>query len=363
MSAGRSIRATLLDTAALAALAVALAACPGSKQSPPPAPQVHTYNGTAAVGDFITLTVDRAAATISFHNWTTGNAGLLPFTVDADGALVVTQGDGELRKAYEIPGFALVAEDQKAKDGTQLSLVFAFEQVATSASDFQDLSLAFLQFRTADGGVELGCGTVDGLGVFTIADYLPIGVLWPPALTSDAAPIGDALSPDAATGTLVMPADHEGGIPAHVFRTASGAWIIDAEMGSVLLFPSATTAALASTAAGTYYAVGYRKAGESTAVTVPAAGTASFFAGPVTLSSAGELADPAGAVQLRPLREAYAGTALDTPACDGLFAFTPTGGGEGFAFVYGDAVFFSTFRITDPVAHVYDYSYGVALRR
>jgi hypothetical protein len=324
---------------------------------------LHSYNGTAAVGDFITITVDRDASTITFHNWSTGNSGTLSYTVDADGAFLVDDPVAEIVKAYEIPGFALVAWDQKAKDGTQKALVFAFEKVDAQVSDFANFAFASLEFRTSNGGTELLCATVDSAGVGTGANYIPLDQLWPPPFNSESIPFGTYLTADSATGTLLFSDPNKpDDAPPRFFKTDSGAWGLDAPGGSGLWFPTSAASTFPETAAGTYFVLGYRKTGEGTSDS-GIYGTPAFFNELLTVTSSGALSDGTNTVQLEPLREAYSDTPIDIDACNGLFAFTPTEGGEGFAFVYGNAIYFSTFHITDPVSHVYNYSYGVALRR
>jgi hypothetical protein len=288
---------------------------------------------------------------------------VLSFVEDPDGTLVVTNPDPEIVQAYEIPGFALVAEDRKAKDGTQQALVVAFEQVTSKVSDFESHSLASIEFRTSNGGTEVFCASFDAGGVFTGAGYIPLDQqFWPPGISAKTGTF--ALTPDAATGTLLL-AGKPGDPPARLFETSSGAWGMGAPGGADFFFPSSPGSSFDGAAAGTYFALGYRKTGEGpTGSSDPApAGTPAFFSRLVSLSSTGALDDGVATVQLRPLRTAYAGTALDIDACNGLFTFTPAEGGEGFAFIHRDAIYFSKFRVTDVVQRLYDYEYGVALRR
>jgi hypothetical protein len=323
--------------------------------------KAHTYNGTAAVGDFLTITVDRGARTMSFRNWTTGNSGVLSFVEDADGTLVVTDADPEIVKANEIPGFALVAEDRKAKDGKQQALVFAFEQVPAQVSDFRNLSLASIEFRTSNGGTELFCASLDPSGAFTGAGYIPLDQqFWPPGFNAKSGTF-DASADTTVTGALLL-AGKPGEPPVRLFKTSSGAWVGDGPGGSGLWFPSSPTSAFDAGAAGTYFMQGYSKTGEGPSDT-GITGAPAFFSEVVTLSASGALSDGTNTVQLEPLRAKYPGTLVDIDACNGLFAFTPPEGGEGFAFVHRDAIYFSQFRVTNAASRLYDYQYGVALRR
>lgn len=61
----------------LLAFALLLVGCtataPKSSQS-----AVRAYNGTAAVGDFLTISIDSNAQTITYQNYTNGESGTIP---------------------------------------------------------------------------------------------------------------------------------------------------------------------------------------------------------------------------------------------------------------------------------------------
>ncbi len=80
------------------------------------APQnaVRSYNGTASAGDFLTISIDSAALTITYKNYTNGDTGTVPYTVNADGTYTVTDPQGNLLAAYEVPGTALLVEAANA---------------------------------------------------------------------------------------------------------------------------------------------------------------------------------------------------------------------------------------------------------
>src|SRR5947209_7601957 len=74
-----------------------------------------TYNGTASVGDFLNITLDSVAHTISYTNKSNGDSGTVPYTVNADGTYTLNDPTGNLIAAYEVPNYALII--QAAKTG------------------------------------------------------------------------------------------------------------------------------------------------------------------------------------------------------------------------------------------------------
>src|SRR5205823_7948899 len=64
-------------------LLIAIVGC-GSKSSNPPllSSLPRSYNGTASVGDFLTITLDPAALTLTYKNLSNGDAATIPYTVN-----------------------------------------------------------------------------------------------------------------------------------------------------------------------------------------------------------------------------------------------------------------------------------------
>ena len=91
---------------------------------------VRSYNATASVGDFLTISIDSTAQTITYKNYTNSETGTVPYTVNADGTYTITDPNGNLLSAYEVPGFVMMVEAANAgpnKD-TQ-ALITAVESV------------------------------------------------------------------------------------------------------------------------------------------------------------------------------------------------------------------------------------------
>jgi len=71
---------------------------------------VRAYNGTASVGDFLTISIDANALTITYKNYTNGETGTVPYAVNPDRTYAITDPNGNLLSAYEVPGFVLMVE-------------------------------------------------------------------------------------------------------------------------------------------------------------------------------------------------------------------------------------------------------------
>jgi hypothetical protein len=109
---GRHYPMNRLALAALFFLAL-LTGC-GTSTSPTSTSAIRNYNGTASVGDFLTITINSTASTIDYTNHTNGDSGTVPYTVNNDGTYTVTDPQGNLLEAFEVPGFVLVVESAKS---------------------------------------------------------------------------------------------------------------------------------------------------------------------------------------------------------------------------------------------------------
>ena len=61
---------------------------------------VRSYNGTAAVGDFLTISVDSANQIITYTNYTNDESGRVGYTVNSDGTYTINDPNGNLLSAY-----------------------------------------------------------------------------------------------------------------------------------------------------------------------------------------------------------------------------------------------------------------------
>lgn len=359
----------------LALFACLLVGC-NSTPKPNPAAAVRAYNGTAAVGDFLTISIDAASQTIAYKNYTNGETGTVPYTVSADGMYTISDPDGNLLSAYEIPGSMLMVEAANAGPNRDTnSLITAIESVPASISTFAGKNFNYLQFRTAAGGVELGTISIDATGNITHGGYWPFGNLQQPvaafnggsfsasAITED--PSGDFFTLGESSGT------------DYVFGTQNGLFAVDTGAGTILAIPKAASKSFDASVAGTYTALFYEKTNAQTGQNNAESGTPSQGTATVTISANGgvTIADSQGNTMASGTLAAiadtpymYNGTSGELPdPLYGMFTFrTTTASSQQDVFVsfQSGAVVFSSFETALPLAPngMYTYFYGVGLQ-
>jgi len=132
----------------LALLLVLFAIGCGSNVTPG-ATSPRSYNGTASVGDFLTITLDPAAHTLTYKNLSNLDTSTIPYSVNSDGTYALNDPTGNLIAAYEVPTYALLV--QAAKTGPNhdaLALVTAIDKGAISTATWAGHGFNYMQFRT-----------------------------------------------------------------------------------------------------------------------------------------------------------------------------------------------------------------------
>src|SRR5579862_2356409 len=120
-------------------------------------PAVRSYNGTASVGDFLTISIDSTAQTITYNDLSNGEAGTVSYSVNADGTYAISDLQGNVLSAYEVPGFVLLVEAAKAGPNQNApALITAIESSPASIQNFAGENFNYMQFRTTAGGIEIG---------------------------------------------------------------------------------------------------------------------------------------------------------------------------------------------------------------
>jgi len=335
---------------------------------------VRSYNGTASVGDFLTISIDSSAHTIAYKNYTNGETGTVPYAVNADGTYTITDPSGNLLSAYEVPGSVLMVEAANAGPGRDTAaLITAIENAPASINTFAGQSFNYLQFRTASGGLELGTVTIDVQGNITHDGYWPYGV-FSQSLFGGGSFAASSIQEDASGDFFTI---NEGDSSDYVFGTQNGFFVVDTGNGTILGLPKASSKAFDTSRAGTYTAVFYEKANAQTGQGNVETGTATEGKATVAIAANGLMTITDD--QNNTLATGTLAAVADTPylydgsqntlsdPCNGMFTFRISTGGvqqDVFVFFQGNAVVFSSFATVLPIQGYapYTYYYGVGLK-
>jgi hypothetical protein len=364
----------------LIAVLLMLVGCASNTSAPAPADLslARSYNGTASVGDFLTITLDPSAHTLAYTNVSNGDSGSIPYSVNSDGTYTLNDPAGNLIAAYEVPNYALLVQAAKTGPGhDQPSLITAVERGTISTATWANNAFDYMQFRTAAGGLEVGSVAMDGAGNVSLTSYWPFG-----AVNQNGGGqfhqggfLASQFQADAS-GTFMRMADDGGsGAYDYVFGTANGIFAVDSPNGAILALKKAASKNFDPSFAGTYKAIYYQKTGASTGVGnvetgTPGLGSASLIiggTGDVTVqdSHGGKLVQ----ATLTPVADAsyLVGTGELQDPCNGLFTFrvsTANSQQDVFVTFMGRAVLFSSFTANLPwgSGNTYDYLYGVGLK-
>lgn len=337
---------------------------------------VRAYNGTAAVGDFLTISIDSNAYTIAYHNYTNGQTGTVPYTVNADGGYTITDPQGNLLSAYEVPGSVMVVEAANAGPlHDSAALITAVESVPASVNTFAGQNFNYIQFRTRDGGVEIGNVTIDPQGNITARSYDPGGIMWTPSNYFNGGTFAASGLQEDASGNFFTVVEQDGSTST-VFGTESGLWAVDNDNGAIIGLPKASSKAFNSASAGTYSAIYYEKPNaqmqNNVEVGTPVEGKASITvgaAGAVTITDSRNNVMASGTLAaVADTPYVYDGTPNTLPdPCYGMFTFrtlTASLHQDVFVTFQGNAVIFTSFQTALPVQNngTYTYFYGVGLK-
>jgi len=366
-------------------LAATILACGGGSASttaPPAVPAaVHTYQATASVGDFLTISVDPNTHTIDYTNHTNGKTGTVAYTVASDGGYDITTANGGLVKAYEVPGFALVANaDNTGPAGTTTSLVTAILKAPVSLGWLENQTFNYMQWRTSQGGMQIGSVSISGSGNTTTSSYWPYGAMQvalgvgqtPSAWSSNTFPATD-FTADASGDFLTLTS---GQGTDTIFATQGGFFVVDNPNGSIISVPQAGSSAFDPSAAGTYKALAFAKTASMGGGNETGAGTVAGYT--VTLSAAGLLTvkNAAGATLTSQTIQPVASVASlmatgsgQLPPCPGMFTCEVINGAvrqDVYLEFIDQAILFCSYAYdTSQVTGnpSYSYFYGVAMKQ
>lgn len=342
------------------------------------APQsaVRTYNGTASVGDFLTISLDSNAHTLTYANHSNGDGGTIPYTVNADGTYTLNDPTGNLLGAYEIPNYALLL--QAAKTGPNhdtKALVTAVQRGALTIQMLEGHAYNYMQFRTSSGGIEVGDISVDAQGNVNHESYSPSGAQSQPPSSFNSGGFSASTFKEDSSGTFLLHDDDLGSVD-YVFGTQNGIFAVDNSNGAILGLLKAGSKNFDPTFAGAYQAIFYKKTGASAGINntesgTPTLGTATLV---VAINGQAVLQDAQNNIlaqgTLTPVADTpylFGASGGLTDPCFGLFTFRVSAPGsqqDFFMTFQGRAALFSSFRATLPAgpSNSYDYFYGAALK-
>ena len=364
-----------IATVLLLAIACVLVGCETTPKVMPPASNVRSYNATASVGDFLTVSIDGAAQTITYKNYTNGETGTVPYTVNDDGTYAISDPNGNLLTGYEVPGFVLMLEAANAGPGRDTAaLITAVESVPASINTFAGKQFNYLQFRTAFGGMEMGTVSIDGQGNVQHDGYWPYGV-FSQSVVQGGSFTASAVQEDASGDFFTI--TDTGGSNNTAFGTQNGFFVVDTGSGTILSLPKTSSKSFDPSNVGIYNALYYEKSNAQTGQGNVETGTVSEGEATILISANGQMTitdnknntlASGTLVAVEDTLYLYDKTAktLSDP-CHGMFTFRTTAAGvqqDVFVSFQDNAVIFSSFQTAVPVQGYapYTYFYGVGLQ-
>lgn len=105
------------------------------------------YSGSAGVGDFFRITVHPQTRTIDYHNLSTSQQGVAPYTVKSDGLYEIADPAHVLCDGLEVPGYGLLlAAEHGGPKLDQSSIVIAFAHHPIVAHSIPTGTFGFMHF-------------------------------------------------------------------------------------------------------------------------------------------------------------------------------------------------------------------------
>ncbi len=354
-----------------------LASCNSTPEAAMPQSTVRAYNGTASVGDFLTISIDSVAMTITYKDYTNGETGTVPYTINSDGTYAIADPHGNLLSAYEVPGTAMMVEAANAGPLQNTdALITAIESTPSTINTFAGRNFNYMQFRTAAGGLEVGTISITAQASIQHSGYWPFGALaQPPNQFNGGSFAASGVEEDPSGNFFTL---HEnGGAPDYIFGTQNGFFAVDTGNGTILSLPKAAVKTFSSSDAGTYTGLFYEKLSAQTGqgnietgtpvegkatITIGSGGTVTIMDSQSHTLAIGTLAAVADTSYI------YDGTSNTLPdPLFGMFTFRTTGSNtqqDVFLSFQGNAVVFSSFQTGLPLSNAgtYTYFYGVGVK-
>jgi hypothetical protein len=328
----------------------------------------HVYQSTASVGDFLVVTIDKQAHTVSYENKTNGWAASdVHYTVDAQGMYTFEDPNGHLNAAIELEDYALVLDVDKAgphRDTRAIAIGALAQKVSLAdmtGSDGAGKNYLHMQFRTSNGGMEIGYVNASSVGTkLTVQheSYWPrgAGMMHGYAFHVAEQPLVFDVPTGLARGDYIQLSSVDTSSDEHeeltLFKTGSG-FAFDMSNGNMILIDQPVDGTFNPAWAGSYRALAYEKRdarGTSAGEAEP--GTSMVHLTDLSLSESGHLSGNGGALSadLIPVASASWLTGpgkLDATRARGLFTFhneTPGGTSEVFVCFVRNGFLFASFR-------------------
>jgi hypothetical protein len=335
---------------------------------------LRTYTGSASVGDFFSISLDPNAQTLTYTDHSNNESGTVAYTANADGTYTLSDPNGNLLAAYEVPNYAMLI--QAAKTGPNhntLALVTAVQTSPLTLSTFASHKYNYMQFRTTSGGLDIGSVNVDAQSNITTTSY------WPYGEQNQQSPFGSSTFPssslneDPSGNFIQISGDSQ---PDFLFGTPNGIFAVDNSNGTILGLQQAASKAFDPTYAATYKAMYYRKINATTGVGNVETGTTNMGMATLVIDALGNVTLQDTQNNLT-LAQGTLAAVADTPylvgaselqdPCFGLFTFRVIKPGtqqDVFMTFLNQAVLFSSYKSLPSVSGVtyYNYFYGVALK-
>ncbi len=221
-----------------------------------------SYNGSASVGDFLAITLDPVALTLTYTDLSNGDTGVVPYTVNANGTYTLNDPNHNLLVAYEVPNYALLLQAAKAgPNHDTLALVTAVQKSTISLATWEGHDYNYMQFRTTSGGVDVGSVSLDAQANVSITSYSPYQATQGNPFHVGGFP-GSGFQLDPSGSFLDL--SEGNGSTEYVFGTANGIFAVDNPNGTIMGLEKAATKYFDPSFAGTYQAIYYQKTGAQT---------------------------------------------------------------------------------------------------
>ena len=191
------------------------------------------------MGDFFTISLDPNAQTLTYTDHSNNDSGTVAYTANPDGTYTLSDPNGNLLAAYEVPNYVLLI--QAAKTGPNhntLALVTAVQTTPVTLATFASQKYNYMQFRTSEGGLSIGVANMDAQTNVTTSDYWPFGEQNQQGAFNSSSILSSSFQEDSSGTFFQVPSTD--GPPSYIFGTPNGIFAVDNPNGTILGLQQAT---------------------------------------------------------------------------------------------------------------------------